>query len=263
MNAVRTFDLSFDYRTDKPAKTNPDADRDSPRLRLDHELLWSKQLRSGTVFKPVAPRVRRDGYLIWEDDQGSRRWYGSDAITHSYRSWERPPALVAAKAGLSEDQRSAFLTPGYTIGSSSIWPVKSTAPRSINQGRCFGPARRTIADRIDLTLECIRRYYLGVPSDPYLGETIAAYPEFFDLFVDRFEEFVEFFHFQPLVTSDGVRSLLDGELLNNYEFDREATPSSTDEYIAYRVNTLVFVEARSQLMADWVEKHHPDIEVRR
>ncbi|MHA7291177.1 DUF6994 family protein [Arthrobacter sp. MDT3-24] len=44
---MRVFDTSFDYKTDQPARTRPDADRDSPRLRLDHELLWTKRLRSG------------------------------------------------------------------------------------------------------------------------------------------------------------------------------------------------------------------------
>lgn len=264
---MRVLDLTFDYDSDhdatKPRKQRWDADNDSPRLRLDHELLWTKELRSGVRFAPSAPRARRDGYLIWTDATGVQHWYGSDAITHSYTSWDSPPALAAAKAGLTETQRAEFLAPRYTLASSSIWPVKSSAPRSMNQARCFGPARRTIADRIDLTLECVRRYYLGHSSDGYLSETIRAYSEFFDLFQDGFEEFVEFFHFQPLVTPDGIRSLLDaGELLNDYTFDKEATPSSTQEYVTYRQNTLAFVAARGQLMAEWVTKHHPEVEVR-
>lgn len=68
----------------KPAKTKPDADRDSLRLRLDHELLWTKNLRSGVLFAPTAPSARRDGYPIFTDTSGARHWCGSDAITASY-----------------------------------------------------------------------------------------------------------------------------------------------------------------------------------
>jgi hypothetical protein len=39
----RVFDTSFDYKTDTPPGTDPD--RKSPRLRADHELLWTKKLR--------------------------------------------------------------------------------------------------------------------------------------------------------------------------------------------------------------------------
>lgn len=46
------------------------------------------------------------------------------------------------------------------------------------------------ADRFDLTLECIRRHYLGQRSP--LGETLARYRDFFALFED-FSGYVEFF----------------------------------------------------------------------
>ena len=103
---MRIFDTSFDYKSDKPAKTKPDADRDSPRLRLEHELLWTKELDSGVLFEPTAPSARRDGYLIFTDTSGARHWYGSDAITHSYTGWSRPKSLADAIAWLNEDQRS-------------------------------------------------------------------------------------------------------------------------------------------------------------
>jgi hypothetical protein len=267
VRTVRVFDLSFDYQTDydpaKPKKPRWDADEHSPRLRLDHELLWTKRFRSGVLFAPTAPRARSRGYLIWTEPSGEQHWYGSDAITHSYTTWQLPKALADAKAGLSEEERAAYLAPPYTIGSSIIWPVKSSARPSMNQARCFGPARRTIADRIDLTLECIRRHYLGLPSDDYLGQAIRAYAEFFDLF-QGFAEFVEFFHLQPLVAPEGVRSLFNmSELLGDYGFEGAATPSTTEEYVAYRRNTLAVIAERGRLMADWVAGHHPEVEVRR
>src|SRR5690349_10938356 len=120
---MRVFDTSFDYKSDRPAKSRPDADRDSPRLRLDHQLLWTKNLNSGILFAPTAPAARRNGYLIFTDTSEARHWYGSDAITSSYTGWLRPKSLTGAIAGLNEEQRARYLNPPYTIGSAMIWPV--------------------------------------------------------------------------------------------------------------------------------------------
>ncbi|MEQ7734941.1 DUF6994 family protein, partial [Escherichia coli] len=119
------FDIFFDFKTDRPAKNRPDADRDSLKLRSLQELLWTKRLNSGVLFAPKAPLRRRDGYLIFTDSSGTRHWYGSDAITASYGRGLRPKALVAAIAGLDEEQRARYLHPPYTIGSAMIWPVRS------------------------------------------------------------------------------------------------------------------------------------------
>lgn len=258
---MRAFDLSFDYETDKPARTSPDADRDSPRLRLDHELLWTKPLRSGVTFAPAAPSIRRVGYLIWSDGSGAQHWYGSDSITHSYTKWATPKALVEVKAALSEEQRALYLSPQYTIASSTIWPVRSKGLPTINTARGFGPTGRVLRDRIDLTLECIRRHYEGV--DNTLASVLTAYGDFFTLF-DGFAEFTEFFHFQDLIRPDfsAVRSLMrPDEVLAQRDFEQEATPTTVEEYVAYREATLEFITRRGDRMADWVEKFHPEVEV--
>lgn len=251
------FDTSFDYKTDSPARTRPDADRDSPRLRLDHELLWTKKLNSGVVFAPTPPSPPRDGYLIFTDTSGGRHWYGSDAITNSYTGWSRPKALADAIASLNEDQRSRYLNQPYTIGSSMIWPVRSKDRPTMNQARGFGRSGRLIGDRMDLTLECIRRHYAGEPESP-LADVINAYADFFKLF-DGFKEFVDFFHLQDLVTPDYGN--VDFHLpLDNFE--RPGTPATTQEYVTYRESTLEFIAARNRRMAKWVPDYHPEIEVR-
>ncbi|MDP9905587.1 DUF6994 family protein [Arthrobacter bambusae] len=252
------FDTSFDYKSDKPAKTKPDADRDSPRLRSDHELLWSKKLRSGVLFAPTAPPARRDGYLIFTDTSGARHWYGSDAITSSHTTWLRPKALVDAIASLNETQRSRYLNQPYTIGSSMIWPVRSKDRPTMNTARGFGPSGRLIADRMDLTLECIRRHYTGEPESP-LTSVLNAYADFFALF-DGFAEFVDFFHLQDLVTPDydEVRFYLPFD-----NFERSGAPATTAEYVTYREAALEFIAGRARRMAKWVLEHHPEIEVRR
>ena len=247
---MRVFDTSFDYRTDKPAKTRPDVDRDSPRLRLDHQLLWTKKLNSGVLFAPTAPSARRNGYLIFTDDSEAKHWYGSDAITASYSSWLRPRPLVDAIAGLTEEQRARYLNPPYTLGSAMIWPVRSKDRPTINQARGFS---LLIADRMDLTLECIRRHYVGKLESP-LSSVVNAYADFFALF-DGFKEFVDFFHFQDLVTPDYSEVLF---FLPFDNFKHRGTPATTEEYVAYREATLDFIERRTRRIAEWLRDNCPD-----
>lgn len=254
---MRVFDTAFDYKTDTPRKTRPDADRDSQKLRSDHELLWSKELRSGALFAPkvpAEPRERRGNYLIYTDISGARNVYGSDAITNSYSRWLRPKSLVHAIASLNQEQRSLYLDPPYTIGSSMIWPVRSRNKPTMNTARGL---RSRIADRMDLTLECIRRHYTGEPESP-LTDVITAYGDFFALF-EGFSEFVEFFHLQDLVTPDhdAVEFFLPFD-----NFKRSGGPATVEEYVTYRESTLKFIENRNGRMAHWVMEHHPDIEVR-
>jgi hypothetical protein len=255
---MRIFDVHFDYKTDNPARTNPDPDRDSPRLRADHELLWTKELSSGVLFEPTVPTVpreRRKNYLLFEDTSGERYVYGSDAITASYTTWSRPRSLVDAIALLGEDQRSRYLNPPYTIGSAMIWPVRKTNLNTMNRARGM---RLPVADRMDLTLECIRRHYAGEPGSP-LADVTDAYADFFELFKGGFEEFVNFFHLQDLVTPNYEEVEF---FLKFKDFKHSGTPATKEEYVEYRENALVFIEKRRTRMAEWVIENHAEIEVR-
>ena len=134
-----------------------------------------------------------------------------------------------------------------------IWPVRSAARPTLNQARGFGPTGRIIGDRIDLTLECIRQHYLAQTDNP-LSSVLAAYADFFARF-ENFGEFVEFFHFQPLVSPDldAVEFLLPFD-----DFKRPATPTTTAEYVTYSEKSLAFLSGRQQLMANWVATHKVD-----
>lgn len=232
------FDITFDLATDSPAGKDPD--EHSPTLRRYHQLLWSKPLRSGQVLTLSTLPRRHEAYLIHTDSKGSRTWFGSDAITRSYTHWTRPKALVSAIAALTDDQRARYLNPPYTIGSAMIWPVRSKDRPTINQARGM---RSAIADRMDLTLECIRRHYAGQPGSPLAG-VLVAYGDFFALF-DGFREFIDFFHFQDLVTAnyDSVRFYLPLD-----DFTRSGVPLTVDEYVTYREATLTLIERRERRM---------------
>ena len=65
---------------------------------------------------------------------------------------------------------------------------------------------RKIDDRIDLTLEAIRRHYLSQESP--LSDVLARYSDFFDLFID-FESYVRFWLLDDLLDDQrGVRYFL-------------------------------------------------------
>jgi hypothetical protein len=72
------------------------------------------------------------------------------------------------------------------------------------------------------------------------------------------KEFVDFFHFQDLVTPDYAQIHFYVPLEN---FQRAGTPSTTEEYVTYRDATLEFLDKRSRRMAKWITENHPDIEV--
>jgi hypothetical protein len=83
---------------------------------------------------------------------------------------------------LPTSENEAFFALAYTIGGMTVFPSNQVDGQwTINQARgCL----KSIADRFDLTLECIRRHYANESSP--LAETISRYAEFFALFTDDF-----------------------------------------------------------------------------
>ncbi len=99
-----------------------------------------------------------------------------------------------------------------------------------------------ICDRFDLTLECIRRHYLG--KDSPLAPTLRQYALFFELF-DNFRGYVDFFLLNDLVTDDynSVRFYMSFN-----DFEPWPLPNSVAAYRSYRDSVLEFVAARNQRM---------------
>jgi uncharacterized protein DUF6994 len=97
-----------------------------------------------------------------------------------------------------------------------------------------------ISDRLDLTLECIRRHYEGQSSP--LGKTLARYSDFFALF-KSFRRYVDFFLLQDLVTDDcsAVTFFMPFD-----DFKTSSVPKDGDTYREYRRRTIEFVEARNR-----------------
>lgn len=227
--SVVDVDVTFRFADDTPAGKDPDAL--SPTLRRYHQLLWSKPLPSGPVFD-LEQRPRT--YLVYETKKRTI-YAASDAITTN---------LYGKAASVIAEIPPELIPPdlGYTIGSSIVFPgEKAGRQMTINGARGFHPR---IADRFDLTLECIRRHYAG--EDSPLSAVLGRYGYFFDLFVD-FQGYAEFFHLQDLLDSSGQVAFF-------LEFDgflRSPIPQDQDEYLSYRSASDDFIRARNRRIGAW------------
>ncbi|MFC7404815.1 DUF6994 family protein [Georgenia alba] len=229
---VGPIDTSFDFATDTPPGKDPDAL--SPTLRRYHRMLWSKPLPSGEIFD-LDPTVRGE-YLVHRSSRGEFR-LTSDAITTN----------LVHKAGRVIQQIAPEVRPadlGYTMGSAILFPgVRINGKQNLNGARGFHPS---IADRFDLTLECIRRHYAG--EDNKLADVLQRYSDFFGLFGD-FSGYVDFWLLQDLVEDDGATI----RFFHHFDdFRTPAVPRTVDDYIAYVEASNDFIRRRNRRIDDFV-----------
>jgi hypothetical protein len=223
-------------------QTGRDPDRDCERLYQWHRALWGRSVPGAAPFELEIIHDRGYGLRLRSAKNPEIR-LASDSIipTWSTPSWTNrfAPDLVAEIAKDAND----FYRIACTIGGYIVLPRNRTGQtgQTINQARGTHPA---IADRFDLTLECIRRHYSEPAAENPLGSRLAAYGDFFVLFND-FDTYVRFFLLDDLITEDrdAVRSLISGEPLR--EFRVPAFAETAAEYADYRHRTIKFVTARN------------------
>jgi|SRR5919109_2162218 hypothetical protein len=237
MNQFEGFDPTFDFRTDA---TGSDPDSTSPMLKAYHKLLWSKPLPSGEPFD--LDDTKAGAYLHHQSSRGEFR-LSSDSVMQTWSRQEAWSKMQAVIAQIPQQEMEHFLTVAHQIGGKIVFPVESKP--TINQARGTNPA---IADRFDLTLECIRLHYLGEASP--LADVLMRYKDFFALFED-FKGYTEFFLLQDMVSDDA--SAVDF-LLPSAGFDSSALPDSVGAYEDYRRNAIRFVEARNHRMNEYVAR---------
>src|SRR5690606_8458976 len=113
-------------------------------------LLWSKPLPVGPVF--ALDTHTQYAYLHHHSELGEF-WLGSDAVMATFRTWVSAQHLIRT---FPPDEIEKFEAAGYTIGGMMIFPNNMiNGLHTLNQAR---GVTREIADRLDLTLECIRRW---------------------------------------------------------------------------------------------------------
>lgn len=238
--AEHLIDVTFNVEIDAGGG---DPDRTSPTLRRYHQLLWSKPLPDGTEFTLDA--TTSHSYLHHASVVGEF-FMSSDSIVHSYRR-AYTNRIGAVMEDVPPEDVAQVHDEGSTIGGHLLFPgdVRDRKP-TINGARGMHPK---ICDRIDLTLECIRRHYTR--EDNPLAGALNRYQDFFALFGD-FRHYVEFFLLQDLVDAKclEIRWYLPFD-----DFDRSPLPRTPDEYETYRQASLHLVRGRNRRIHDWASKN--------
>ena len=235
----KEIDVTFDFRSDTP--TGKDPDTFSPTLRSTHRRLWGRPLPNGALFHLDASNRRR--YLYHESDLG-RFFLSSDAII---RTFCRHPRAASIMAQIPEAEQEAFNRQGYTIGGMMVFPGnRINNKQTINQRRGITPASPTGST---VTLECIRRHYLGQASP--LADTLELTPSSSTCLATSGATWISSSCRDDLVV-DGLAHCPVPPAVRPHSHDSGDT-EDPDEYLLYRQASLEFVGARNaSTSADFV-----------
>ena len=232
-------DVRFDYRTDCPSGKDPD--KYSKKLKDDHCSLWSRIAPNNSHLHFYVEKN-----IICCEIDGIVRTFSPDSITNCFTYWDKTKELREREdiKSLISDYKAI----DYTIGSSLIFPIKNddnSSKWTINKAR---GCSRKICDRIDLTLECIRLYYLDKETNTPLKSCLVKHSFFFNLF-GSFKNYVKFFFLDDLVSSDYSQVL---SLTETLDFDN---PLPTEaNYADYIKKTIDFINNRNERIKRYVEE---------
>ncbi len=232
------IDTTFDFRSDSQGK---DPDAHSATLRRYHRYLWSKLLPNGEYLN----LEEINSTLVFRFNMQTLK-FGSDSISNSYIGTKKVAHLTDEVA---HSEFEEFRKEGSTIGGYLIFPSEREGRKmTINGARGFN---NKIADRFDLTLECIRLHYqrLEHPLEGTFSSQINTF--FFSLF-RNFHEYVDFFLLQDLVDDSYDKVKFFTKI--NEPFERSPIPETAAEYRAYKNATLDFVRKRNSRIIDWTKK---------
>ena len=228
------IDVNFNFYLDTPKGKDPDSYSDT--LRRYHKLLWNKPLPNGTVFNLDLKTPK----ILHHKSQLGEFYLSSDSLAHDYSKWKSTEHIIKK---IPKIEIENFFNLGCTIGGYTIFPShRIDNQMTINGSRGIN---KKIKDRFDLTLECIRRFYLN--EDSPLLETLSRYKDFFKLF-DDFKGYVDFLLFQDLVQSN--YSSINYFLPSN-NFNNSPIPNDIQEYKVYRKNMTEFINKRNKRIFEY------------
>ena len=225
----KTIDINFDVYSDTPEGKDPDSF--SPTLRKYHKILWSKSLPNNKEFNLNLDTPK----LLHHESALGEFFLSSDSIGHTYTRVKKMSHIIDE---LSNEEINSFFSTCSTIGAYIIFPAKR-----INNKMTINGARgvnHKIQDRFDLTLECIRRFYLNEKSP--LTDALERNANFFELFSD-FKGYTDYFLLQDLVERDYMTIKFWGIFDN---FETAPLPANKEEYLSYMNKLVSFVKARNQ-----------------
>ena len=231
-------DINFDFYSDTPKGKDPDSY--SATLRKYHQILWNKPLPNGLRFDLDDNTPR----LLHHKSELGEFLLSSDSIGHTYSKVKSLSHIVDQ---IPSEEINSFFSICSTIGAYIIFPAKKIDNKmTINSSRGLN---RSIKDRFDLTLECIRRFYINESSP--LSDTFQRYSSFFSLFQD-FRGYKDFFLLQDLVEGNDLSIKF---FLPFDSFDQPPLPSNVEEYQSYKKHLIGFVRARNQRMLNSTNQH--------
>ena len=221
------IDTKFNFYTDA---NGGDPDSTSPTLKRFHKLLWSKPLPNGKTLELLD---NKSGLYLYHQTELGEFYFGSDAITHSYKNHKRKQWLVSQ---IPNEVTELFDT-GSTIGAYTLFPNnRIDGNHTINQAR---GVNSLIDDRFDLTLECIRLFYLGQTSPLY--DTLNRYKNFFALF-ENFIGYTQFYLLDDIIDSNGnIKFYLPFD-----NFKSRPVFNSIDDYFLYKQGVMTFINSRNK-----------------
>lgn len=192
---------------------------------------------NGNIFKLFD---NKNGAYLYHKSGLGEFFFGSDAITHSYKNHKRKQWLTEQ---IPIEVNELFNT-GSTIGAYIVFPNnRIDGKHTINQAR---GVNSLIDDRFDLTLECIRLFYLGQENPLY--SSLLRYKKFFDLF-DDFMGYIHFFLLDDLIDEN---SNIKFYLLFN-GFKNSPTFSDISQYLLYKKGVINFINSRNKRIKNYIK----------
>lgn len=226
---VKELIINTDFKVYSDANGS-DPDISSPTLKNYHKILWNKTLPNGIKLELTD---KKSGTYLYHNSELGEFNFGSDSIIHSYRKQIRKQWLISQ----IPDEANNLFEIGSTIGGYTLFPKNKVDNKfSINQARGI---HSLIDDRFDLTLECIRLFYIKQTSP--LFDTLMRYENFFKLF-ETFENYITFFLFDDLVDEkQRVKFYLPFD-----NFKTKPDFKDVSEYLIYKSKVTKFVQKRNE-----------------
>lgn len=228
------FDISFDFRNDSICG---DPDCDSLILYDTHKSLWRKELPSSVTLSLETLRLGgKYGRFVLKNN-----------LFDNLSSDRMCPHYVGKYSGrfdnwLSDAEKEDFKHIVRTIGGHIVFPAHKKNGFTINQAR---GVNRKICDRFDLTLECIRLFYINKQSP--LHSALIRYNDFFHSF-KNFKNYIDFFLLQDFVDENYLVKFS----LPHDNFLRSPLPLNMEEYRLYRDNIFEDIRKRNARILKFV-----------
>lgn len=232
---IPIIDINFKTYSDA---NGGDPDSTSPTLKNYHKILWNKTLPNGTKFELTD---KKSGTYLYHYSELGEFNLGSDAITHSYRNQTRKKWLTSQIPAEVDE----LFEIGSTIGAYTLFPKNKIDNKfTINQARGINTF---IDDRFDLTLECIRLFYIGQTNPLY--DTLLRYGNFFKLF-ETFENYVDYFLLNDLLDDKKQVKFY----LSFDNFKTKPNFKNVDDYLIYKNKVTEFVQLRNERITKFTKK---------